>query len=110
MKVVDELLLMEFRAAGRCDWCREWFPVLEPHHLWARGMGGAFRIDTRYNLAALCLGCHRAHHDGNEPTKLDLLAVVAARESVTQDEIERVVLAIRRAPKGSDLAEVLRAG
>lgn len=110
MKVVDELLLMEFRAAGRCDWCRQWFARLEAHHLFAKGMGGGGRLDVRVNLAALCTACHRSHHDGNEPTRNDLLAVVAAREGVLQADIEDAIAKLRRAPKGSDVAEVLRAG
>lgn len=99
MTVTDETMLDRFRFARRCEWCRKTFlGGLDPHHLFSRGCG---RIDVAVNLASLCRKCHTDHHYGNEPTRADLLAVVAAREKVQQFQIEEEIWRIRRLPKGS---------
>ena len=97
MQVIDEPLLEEFRW-GPCDWCGE-TGRCDPHHLWGRGMGGGSRLDIEINLVSLCRFCHRSHHDGNEPTRADLLAIVAAREDTTQDAIIAQIAHLRREPK-----------
>ncbi len=99
MIVKDEALLDEFRSGGPCEWCKRWAEPRQPHHLFARGHGGGNRLDVRINLAALCHECHRAHHDGHRPLRCDLLAVVAAREGLIQNEIEAEIMQLRRQPK-----------
>lgn len=98
MRIIDQALLAEFRAAPRCSWCGQATPDgCQPHHLWARGMGGAGRLDVRCNLIALCARCHREVHDGHI-LRIDLLAVVAVREDLRQDQIEAEIHRLRRAP------------
>lgn len=98
MKIIDEALLQEFRDKQRCEWCGR-VGIVQPHHLWARGMGGGGRLDVRINLIALCANCHSRHHQGGRPLKCDLLADVAAREGMMQDDIEREIYRLRRARK-----------
>jgi hypothetical protein len=84
----NEALLDRFRHSPRCSWCGTPTPEgCQPHHLFGRGMGGWSRMDHPWNLISLCLPCHMSHHDGNRPLTLDLVAVVAARESTTQSEL-----------------------
>lgn len=97
MLVIDEPLLNEFRQKGRCEWCARKRQTC-PHHLHARGMGGGGRLDIRVNLVALCQECHDNHHLGNRPLRCDLLAVVAAREKTTQDQILEEIWRLRRTP------------
>lgn len=104
MKIIDNKLLSEFRTPGRCEHCKAWCEIREPHHLWGRGMGGGSRLDIRINLISLgqvfqC-PCHRDFHDGHI-LKATLLALVAAREGCLQSDIEREIWRLRRAPKGS---------
>lgn len=101
MRIVNEDLLDEFRAARVCEWCKRKlrYPA-HPHHVFCKGMGSATRLDIRINLIALggpwdC-NCHGEFHDGNI-LRCDLLAVVSQREGRLQDEIEREIYALRRA-------------
>jgi len=96
LKLIDREMMEEFRRKERCEWCKRPVARCEPHHVLGRGIGGGRRIDHPFNLVALCLECHRSHHDGNPPLKCDLLAIVAAREGVLQDEIEEEINRIRR--------------
>lgn len=103
MRVKDENLLALFRGAGPCGWCNRWCRERHPHHLFGRGMGGAWRLDIRVNLIALggpfdC-NCHGQVHQGHIQ-RCDLLAVVAAREGVQQADIEAEVYRLRRERKG----------
>lgn len=97
MRIVNEKLLKEFRV-GPCCWCGRTGRT-HPHHVFGRGMGGATRLDVRVNLVSLCFGCHRQTHMGRRPIRVDLLAVVAAREGLMQDEITRTILELRNAPQ-----------
>ena len=86
MKIVNEKLLSSFRGVQRCWWCG--LPkVCQAHHLVTKGLGGARRADVRLNLAALCIECHTAHHNGARPLTADLIAVVAARNDETIDAV-----------------------
>lgn len=104
MKIVNEILLAEFRTAGRCEWCGAWCRVREPSHLWGRGFGGGTRLDVRINLmgkgstANFECGCHNAYHAG-KIGRNELLSVVAAREQCVPDDIEVVIWLLKRLPK-----------
>lgn len=99
MTILDPYLLQKFRETLQCEWCKARGAV-DPHHYWyRRGTGGGSRIDHRFNLVALCRYCHTAHHQGQWPLRIDLLAIVSAREAVTQDYIIATLLAIRNAPR-----------
>src|SRR5437016_2784175 len=100
MKIIDKPLLALFRRPGRCEWCGKFGPR-DPHHLFARGMGGGGRLDIRINLVSICRDCHNACHDGQEPGLIDLLAIVAQRENTTQDAIRREIWRLRRADKST---------
>ena len=81
---------------SRCEFCSRFRSVVG-HHLHSRGAG---RIDLPLNLIGLCAECHQAVHDGHI-LRADLLAVVAQREGLMQQDIEAEVYRIRRLPKGS---------
>jgi hypothetical protein len=105
VKVIDEQLLADFRGPGTCEWCGRQVVRREPHHIYARGMGGGGRLDVRVNLVALCApfsggdDCHDAAHDGRI-TKDDLLPVVAGREGTSPGAIRDEIFRLLRAPKG----------
>jgi hypothetical protein len=103
MVIIDESLLDEFRTAGPCEWCGKHCQAREPHHIFARGMGGGGRLDIRNNLVALgssrwfeC-SCHQAAHAG-VISRLQLLAVVGHREQCLVADIEEEVWQLRRIP------------
>lgn len=100
MRIINEALLIDFRLLGRCEHCRKPLPVLEAAHLFTRGMGGGSRLDIPINLNGLCRVCHQMHHDGNLP-RAHLLEVIAQREQVTVDQIEREIFRLQRLDKDS---------
>jgi hypothetical protein len=110
MKLVDEAALDRFRGPGLCDWCRKPVRSRDAHHVMTKGAG---RVDHPWNTAALCTtfsggdNCHATFHDGNI-LRADLMAVVAKREGVLQDDIEGLVYLIRRLPKGGDHEACIR--
>ena len=76
-------------------------------------MGGGARLDIPINLVSLgstqqwqC-DCHRAIHDGNI-LRIDLLAVVAVRENVNQDDIRAVINLLRRLDDDAPAWEIER--
>ena len=100
MKIVDLLLLQEFRDKDRCEWCRKYTRTgLDPHHVYCRGLGGAFRLDIRINMVSLCRQCHVSAHTSCEPCQADLLAVIAKRESMTVDAVEREIFRLKSLTK-----------
>lgn len=101
MRVADRDLLREFREPGRCELCLKWCKKREPHHLWAKGMGGGGRLDVRINLIALgstlewqC-ECHTRIHNGLVP-KIVLMVIVATREAILVDDLEAEMYRLRR--------------
>lgn len=52
--------------------------------------------------------CHRSSHDGNEPTYETLAGIIAKRERLTVDDIERSIMLLRRLPKRPTRREVER--
>lgn len=97
MRILDPDMLDRFRSAWRCEWCGRYMPTgCDPAHLFSRGAGGP---DAAINLASLCRWCHRSSHDGNEPTREQLLRIVAAREGTTPEAIVEEVHRLRRMPK-----------
>lgn len=112
MRIENKPLLAEFRGAGRCSWCGKNVSRLEPHHyFFSRGAGGS---DVRINLVGLCSvfgggdDCHHMAHNTREIRRCDLLAVVAVREGLRQDEIEEALYGLRNHPKHLPLPEWLR--
>ncbi len=99
MRVVSEETLEWFRKGGPCQWCHRGAPRRHPHHLISRGMGGGTRLDLTINLVALCPVCHGLTHQGQEPCREDLLAVVATRYSLLQPEVLARLYLFVRAPK-----------
>ena len=98
MKVINEDLLDEFRQHGLCEWCKAFCSSRDPHHIFARGMGGGGRLDIQENIVSLCRTCHGRVHAGHI-LRCDLLAIVAKRENKQQWEIEHAVYAAKRARK-----------
>jgi hypothetical protein len=94
VKIVNEKLLAEYRGIRPCWWCGL-LKLCQAHHLVTKGMGGSRRADVPLNLAALCWEDHQAHHDGNNPTTADLIAVVAARNDVQQADVESALCEIK---------------
>ncbi len=101
MKVIDNDLLNEFRHAGICEFCLRRVTNREPHHIIGRGMGGGRRMDVRINLISLCAEfsggahCHTLVHVGRIGRE-KLLAVVARREGLSVDALERELHRLRR--------------
>lgn len=97
MKIICEKTLDLFRTPRTCEHCLK--PCKpDPHHLWAKGMGGGGRIDLRINICALCRTCHTELHAGKiEP--LELLLIVARRERVPAWAIDAVIYLVRRLRK-----------
>lgn len=99
MKIIDEALLDCFRRKEACEWCHARTRAgLDPHHIIAKGMGGGNRLDHPWNLVALCRACHQLVHQG-QILRIDLWAIVAAREGVLQEAIERELWSILRLPR-----------
>jgi hypothetical protein len=92
--IISERTLDRFRLGGYCGFCRR-YTFIEPHHIVSRGIGGSHRIDLPINIVGLCVTCHRMHHDGRRPLKCDLLAIVAGREGIFQNEIEATLNRLR---------------
>jgi hypothetical protein len=99
LKIIDEVLLEEFRTAPCCEWCGRATPGgCEPHHVFARGRSDGFRLDIRINLLALDRWCHDRAHGGGISRK-QLLAIIARREQRPAGEIELEILRLRWAAK-----------
>lgn len=99
VRIVNEVLLDAFRRRRRCEYCNRPTPEgCDPHHLFAKGMGGAWRLDVRINVIALCRCCHDCFHLGNI-LREDLLAVVCSREGRLQDDVLEEIHRLRRLPK-----------
>lgn len=100
MKVIDDAVLQAFRESGRCEYCLRATPGgCHPHHWYARGFGGGSRLDIRINLIALCWHCHRLVHDGHVPRE-ELLEIIAKREGLEPEEVERRIFEKLRTKKG----------
>ena len=101
MIIKDELLLAEFRAKSHCERCKRWCPgELDPHHVFARGIGGGKRLDVRINLLSLCRWCHADHHTGRI-SRRELVALVAHREQRQPETLVTEIYRLRRQTKGS---------
>ena len=108
MIVKDKVVLARFRLPGPCEYCGRPCPNgRDPHHaVIKRGMGGGRRLDVPENLISLCRGfyqgkwvsCHDDAERGVIP-KADLLAIIARRENMLQDEIEAYLWLLLRRPK-----------
>ena len=94
MIVKDKTLLGKFRRATACEWCGRRRPC-DPHHLWPRGLGGGRRLDVPANLIALCRPCHDDAHAGRI-RRNDLVAIVARREGMRQQQIRALVERLRQ--------------
>lgn len=52
MKILNESTLDQFREQTRCELCNRTVGGCEPHHWYARGMGGGHQMDPVYRLKA----------------------------------------------------------
>lgn len=77
MRITNEAVLQLFR--GYCEWCHVRGPS-DAHHVLSKGAG---RIDAIWNCVGLCRVDHSKHHSGGEPTRQQLLTLVAKREQTT---------------------------
>lgn len=103
MRIINEKLLRTFAGAGQCAWCGRYVSVRHAHHIHSKGAG---RLDVCVNLVSLCPQDHAGVHNG-DLDRYDLLAVVAVREGLMQDEIEAVIHELRRWDKAKELPERL---
>ncbi len=106
MRVVNPELRRRFNGPGRCGLCNKDCKARECAHYLAKGMGAGGTLDVAFNLIALggafgC-GCHTRQHAG-EIHPADLLACIASREYMLQDDILNRLERFRRAPKNSVL-------
>lgn len=98
VKIIDERLLDEFRAEGCCELCRCFAGRREPHHIFAKGMGGGGRLDVRINLLGLCWICHCEVHNG-QISRDACMVVVSNRDGMTCEAIQEEIWRLRRAKK-----------
>lgn len=96
MTIIDKPTLAKIRRLP-CCWCGRRVPS-EAAHLFAKGFGGGGQLDLAINTAPLCRDCHQSSHDGHRPITVDLLALVAQREKVGQDDIRAAIDFFRRVP------------
>lgn len=96
MIIKDEDLLDEFRQARRCEVCKK-ARITDPHHIFAKGVGGGGRLDIAENMLAACRKCHMLIHDGHIKRKR-ILEIVAAREKKSIDDITGLVYFLLRTP------------
>ena len=102
MTLTDKKLLAEFAQLKFCELCRRPAIDLETHHAASfRGMGGATRLDIRWNLIRLCgrftNDCHdKAQRGTSGYRKADICAVIAKREGCQADDIVNAVYVVRR--------------
>ncbi len=95
--IIDKHLLRDMSKPGRCENCNRPCPDgLDPHHLWSKGAG---RVDLAPNIVSICRDCHNGFHASGKPSKTELVEIAAAREGMTPEEIEALVMAIRRMDK-----------
>jgi hypothetical protein len=77
-------------AAGRCEVCGKWSPVLHKHHFYATRR---FIWKDPLNEADVCPFCHNEAHNGDAKSmKQKCLEAVAARESMTPAALEEYLL------------------
>lgn len=98
MIVKSEKTLQLFRGLKWCAWCGRQAQC-QACHVFARGHGGGTRLDIALNLFSGCPDCHAAQHAGRRPILCDRLTIVAAREGMLQDQVERQLRRIMSAPK-----------
>lgn len=84
----EEEALLEEHRHGPCEWCGR-MGQTDCAHALSRGAGGP---TVECNLVALCRRCHTMNHNGQRPTKEDLLALLAMREGYPSAEALRVWL------------------
>lgn len=89
MRVADKGPLAAYQGKGMCEWCRRSYLVRHAAHVYARGMGGGSTLNHPWNLVSLCWQCHWNNHNAREPTRQDLLKVVAWREQLRPEELLR---------------------
>ena len=93
MTIDDAAVRKSFRGR-RCEHCRAPGFDVVGHHVHTVATG---RIDREWNLCALCLDCHNAHHYSGDPSTPECLALVAARLGTTAG---RIVEAVRKSFRG----------
>lgn len=96
MRIIDADLLAVIRREP-CAWpdCHRPGPC-QAHHFMARGQGGCTQMDIEINVLPLCLVCHTTHHNGGRPDRSDLLALLASRTGLLQDEVLNALYSLRR--------------
>lgn len=105
-----------FRGPGRCSWCGKTCKAREPHHIFARGMGGNKPPgDSRINLIALGSSqgfecpCHMKIHSEAIDQEL-LLAIVGAREGLGRSDVRKILFCLARCTKDTTLEELEEKG
>lgn len=95
---IDESALKPFRGAGLCEHCGIQCNCRECHHIFGRGMGGAWRIDHRYFLMGLCRECHDKYQHEIIPRE-EACIRVGKREGIRPQWIQEQFWRMRRTPK-----------
>jgi hypothetical protein len=109
MKILNPLLLAEYRIPGNCDFCGKLCRAREPAHVIAKGMGAGRQLDIPLNLLAAGSSrtfecdCHRRQHDSGQPGRLEMLQIAADREFgqgfVHAECVQDLLWEILRTPK-----------
>lgn len=105
MKILSATLLDQFRTPGRCEICQAQCKRKEPHHIFACGTGCHKQLDVPINLVSLgssalfCCACHTRYHQEHKPTRIEMLAIAAAREGMDADECQEAIWFLQRQKK-----------
>lgn len=107
MKIVNDTLTASMRRPGKCRCCGRQVQMLCGAHIFAKGHGGGRQLDIPCNLIdigmPLTCNCHGSHHDGNEPTFEDMLAMSAMDHNCLQGDIESLRDLILRMPRFNEM-------
>lgn len=107
MIIDNPALRKTYHRVGPCRWCRKNVELCA-HHLFATGHNGGRRIDLPCNMISIGMEfqcpCHRSHHDGNEPTFEQLLAISAADHDCLQGDLEALIRLVHRMPKINEMS------
>lgn len=90
----EQLVVEEFRNAGRCELCGRPGPT-DCCHVYTHGSGAP---TVRQNLFAACRHCHSLQGSGY-PRREVIVAYVERREGMEPGELEALVYAHRRWPR-----------
>jgi hypothetical protein len=107
VKIIDEVLLDEFRTAPRCEWCARQRPVVANRTMFLPAVAATLSglisaLAWSPSIAGVMTAPTSARFRGKQ-----LLAIIARRQRRPAEEIELEILRLPWAPKGKQVARAL---